>query len=595
MEPLENQNHENRIVTTIPNVVQELQDRFAQGIIALQDTKDGIPTLWVAKDSLRDMLRYLKEAAPQPFRTLYDLTAIDERERANRGGLPPSDFTAVYQALSYERNADVRLKVPLQGDALHMPTITDIFPAANWYEREAWDMFGVHFDGHPNLRRILMPPSWVGHPLRKDHPARATEMGPFIMTDEKEVAEQEELEFRPEEWGMQRHGPDTDFMFLNVGPQHPGTHGPFRVILELDGEEIVDAVPDIGYHHRGAEKMGERQSWHTYIPYTDRVDYLGGVMNEFPYVMAVEKLAGIDVPDRAKVIRIMMAEFFRLASHLVYYGTFAQDLGALSPVFYMFTDRERIFDIVEAVCGFRMHPGWFRIGGVAQDLPDGWDVMVEDFLKYMPPRLDEYDSMVMENRIFKVRTQGVGGYTLDQAIEWGVTGPNLRACGFEWDWRKKRPYSGYDWFEFDIPTGKHGDCYDRAVVHVEEMRQSLRIIQQCLDNMPAGPYKSDHPLATPPLKQYTMHDIETLINHFLGVSWGPVIPPGEALVNIEATKGSNGYYLISDGNTIPYRVHIRTPSFPHLQTLPLLVRGFMVPDLVAVLGSLDFVMGDVDR
>ncbi len=591
----ERPNNETGVVTTAPNVVQELRDRFGQDAFIQQETRDEIPTLWVSRDLIHQVLQYLKEEAPQPYRTLYDLTAIDERERVNRQGQPPSDFTAVYQPLSYERNADVRLKVPLFGDKLSLPSITDLWPAANWYEREAWDMFGVTFDGHPDLRRILLPPTWVGHALRKDHPARATEMGPFVMTDEKEEGELQALEFHPEQWGMQRHGENTDFMFLNVGPQHPGTHGPVRIILELDGEEILDAMVDIGYHHRGAEKMGERQSWHTYIPYTDRVDYLGGVMNNFPYVMAVEKLAGIDVPDRAKVIRIMMAELFRISNHLVYYGTYAQDVGALSPVFYMFTDRERLLSIVEAICGFRMHPGWFRIGGVAQDLPNGWEEMVSDFLKYLPPRLDQYDSLVMGNRIFKERTKGVGVYSLDEAIEWGATGPILRACGMEWDWRKKRPYGGYDQFDFDIPTGTHGDCYDRAAVHVQEMRQSLRIIKQCLMNMPPGPYKSDHPLATPPLKQYTMHDIETLIDHFLGVSWGPVIPPGEALASVEGTKGINGYYLISDGNTISYRTRIRTPSFPHLQTIPLVSRGFMIPDLLALLGSIDFVMGDVDR
>jgi NADH-quinone oxidoreductase subunit C/D len=485
--------------------------------------------------------------------------------------------------------------VALEGDAPILTTIVDIWPSANWYEREVWDMFGIRFDGHPNLRRILMPSTWVGHPLRKDFPARATEIGPFTMDDDKANSEQLAMQFHPEDWGLKPADGDVEYMFLNVGPQHPGTHGPLRVVLALDGEKIVDAIPEIGFHHRGAEKMGERQSWHTYIPYTDRIDYLGGVMNNFPYVMAVEKLAGIKVPDRAQVIRILMAELFRIISHLVFYGTFAQDMGAMSPVFYLFTDRERAFSIVEAICGARMHPNWFRIGGVAQDLPEGWDKMFADFLKYLPPRLKEYDRLVLGNRIFRQRTVGVGRISLDDAIEWGATGPFLRACGFPWDWRKTRPYSGYDQFEFDIPTGQHGDSFDRAQVHVEEIRQSLRIIQQCLDNMPSGPYKSDHPLATPPLKKYTMHDIETLIDHFLSVSWGPVIPPGEASAGVEATKGNNSYYLISDGGVIAYRVRIRTPSFPHLQTLPLLSRGMMIPDLLADLGSIDFVLADVDR
>lgn len=281
--------------------------------------------------------------------------------------------------------------------------------------------------------------------------------------------------------------------------------------------------------------------------------------------------------------------------HLVWYGTFAQDLGQLSPVFYTFYDREVIFGIIEAISGFRMHPIWFRIGGVAADLPRGWDGLVRDFLAYMPRRLKEYDAMVMRNRILKARTIGVGAFTLDEAIEWGWTGPNLRACGLEWDFRKKRPYSGYERFEFDIPTGRAGDCYDRAKVRVEEMRQSLRIIAQCLEQMPDGPYKAETSFATPPLKERTMTDIETLITHFLGVTWGPVIPAGEAAAGIEAAKGNNTYYLVSDGDTVSYRTRLRTPSFAHLQTTPLLCRGRMAPDLVAILGSIDFVMGDCDR
>jgi NADH-quinone oxidoreductase subunit C/D len=582
-------------VDTHSDVITDLQQRFGAAIVTVQPTRDGIPTLWVAPERLHDLLRYLKQDTERPYSMLYDLSAIDARVCANRDQHPACDFTVVYHLLSYARNADVRLKVALQGEYPSLPSIVAIWPAANWYEREVWDMFGITFTGHPHLRRLLLPPTWVGHPLRKEHPARATEMGIFQLPEDKQDAEQQALQFNPEDWGLERHSDTSDFMFLNLGPQHPGTHGVLRIILQLDGEDIIDAVPDIGFHHRGAEKMGERQSWHTFIPYTDRVDYLGGVMNNLPYVLAVEQLADITVPDRVQVMRIMLAELFRLASHLVWYGTFAQDVGALSPVFYMFTDRERLFDIVEAICGGRMHPNWFRIGGVAQDLPRGWETLVQDFLHYMPKRLAEYDKLVMRNRIFKARTQGVGSYTLEEAMEWGVTGPGLRACGLAWDFRKQRPYSGYEQFTFDIPTATHGDCYDRAVVRVEEMRQSLRIIEQCVTHMPSGPYKADHPLTTPPRKERTMHDIETLIAHFMRVSWGPAIPAGETCMSIEATKGINGYYLISDGNTKPYRVRIRTPSFPHMQMVPLISRGHTVPDLLAILGSIDFVLADVDR
>ena len=560
-----------------------------------QQTADEISTHWVEKNRAGDLLRFLKEDVDRPYRMLYDLTAIDERLRTHREGQPASDFTVVYTLYSFERNEYVRVKVALNEDRMSLPSITPIWPAANWYEREAWDMFGIVFENHPLLQRILMPRTWKGHPLRKDHPARATEMGPYQLPEEKEEVEQEALRFHPEEWGMTRSTEDSDFIFLNIGPQHPGTHGVFRIVLQIDGEEIVDLVPDIGFHHRGQEKMTERQSWHTYLPYTDRVDYLSGALNNMAYLTALEKLAGIKPPPRAVVIRVMLAELFRIISHLVWYGTFAQDIGQMSPVFYTFNARERAFDIVEAISGARMHPNWFRIGGVAEDLPRGWEQLVRGFIKFLPAELREWDREVLRNRIFKGRTQGIGAISIEDAIEWGMTGPNLRAAGLAWDFRKKQPYSAYDQFEFEIPIGKNGDCYQRAIVHVEEMRQSLRIIEQCVDNMPEGPYKSDHPLTTPPLKNHTMHDIETLITHFLSVSWGPVIPAGEVLGAIEGSKGNQGYYIISDHGNFSYRTRIRGPSFAHLQTLPLLCRGYMVPDLVAVLGSLDFVMSDVDR
>jgi NADH-quinone oxidoreductase subunit C/D len=584
------------MVETSPAVVEELQGRFGVDAITWQPVADDIPTVWTSRDRIVQVLHFLKYDIPRPYRMLLDLTGIDERTRVNRKGQPPSDFTVVYCLLSFDRNGYVRVKVPLEQARLSIPSVISVWKCANWYERELWDMFGIQVDGHPHLRRILMPPTWVGHPLRKDHAARATEFGPYELTEEREDYEQEALLFRPEEWGMKREHEGSDFMFLNVGPQHPGTHGVLRIVLQLDGEEIVDAVPDIGYHHRAAEKMGERQTWHTYIPYTDRVDYLSGVVNELAYVLPVETLAGIELPARAQVIRVLLSELFRIANHLVWFGTFAQDVGQMSPVFYAFNDRERAFAIVEAICGARMHPNFLRIGGSMWDLPKGWDTLVRDFLKYLPPRLAEYDKAVMRNGIFIGRTKGVGAHTTEQALEWGVTGPNLRACGFEWDLRKKQPYSGYENFEFDIPTAHNGDCYDRAVVRLEEMRQSLRIMEQCVDNMPEGPYKARHPLTTPPIKEpNTMHDIETLITHFLNVTWGPVIPPGEAARPIEASKGINFYYVISDGNTQSYRTRIRTPSFPHLQMLPVLTRGAMIADLLAVLGAMDYVLADVDR
>lgn len=575
--------------------LEQLRQRFAGQLLAEQQTAENMPTVWVDRSEVKNVLRFLHEEASPAFEMLFDITAIDERVRVHRDNQPASEFTVVYHLMSFSGNCDVRIKVPLFDADLQLATVIDIWPNANWYERETWDMFGIRFDGHPNLYRLVLPPTWEGHALRKEHPARATEMEPYSLDDDKEIFEQEALKFKPEEWGMQRKSENSEFMFLNLGPNHPSVHGAFRIALQLDGEILVDAVPDIGYHHRGAEKMGERQSWHTYIPYTDRIDYLGGVMNNLPYVMAVEKMAGITVPARAQTIRVMLAEMFRICSHLLFYGTFAQDVGQLSPIFYMFVERERIFNIIESICGARMHPGWFRIGGVAQDLPRGWDARVRELLEFMPPRLDEYDSMVMNNGIVKRRTQGVGAYNTSEALDWGVTGAGLRATGLEWDFRKQRPYSGYENFQFDVPIAVNGDCYDRCAVRVEEMRQSLRIIKQCLDNMPEGDHKADHPLTTPPRRKEALHDIETLINHFLSVSWGPVIPPNEVTVAIEATKGINSYYLVSDGSTNSYRTRIRTPSFAHLQMIPEISRGFMVPDLIAIIASIDFVMADVDR
>jgi NADH-quinone oxidoreductase subunit C/D len=560
----------------------------------IQVTQDGIRTVWVDPAGLIDFCTALKHDPAQNDALLLDITAVDERARRIPAHPRARDFTLVYHVLRHQDADELRIKIPLGADALHAPSLCALWPNANWYEREVWDMFGITFDGHPDLRRILMPESWQGHPLRKDHVSRATEQGPFVMSDADMEAELSAMQNLPLTAGLV-NADDEDSMILNLGPNHPSLHGVLRLVVKLRGEEIVDVLPEIGFHHRGAEKIGERQSWHSYIPYTDRIDYVAGVMNNLPYVLAVEKLAGITVPDRAQTIRVMLSELFRIISHLVFFGTMVQDVGQLSPVFYAFTDRERALEIIEAICGFRMHPAWFRIGGVAGDLPPGWDVLIRDFCAYLRKRLDEYEPMVMRNRIFKARTIGIGDYTAEEALAWGVTGPGLRATGIALDWRKAKPYSGYENFNFDVPVANRSDCYNRVRLRLDEMRESLRIIAQCAAIMPAGPVIARHKLAMPQPRAELLRNIDTLIPHFINASWGAVMPPGEAAVTIEAAKGLNTYALISDGGTGPYRVRIRTPSFAHLQTIPALCRGVYLADLIAIIGSIDFVMADVDR
>ncbi|HUK78397.1 MAG TPA: NADH-quinone oxidoreductase subunit C, partial [Thermoleophilia bacterium] len=301
-------------------VIGELEARFPDLELTVQPTADEIPTVWVPGDRTREVVAYLKSEAPATYPMLYDLTAIDERVRVHREGQPASDFTVVYHLLSLEHNRDVRLKVALQGEMPTTPTITGVFPAAAWYEREVWDMFGVGFDGLPERPRILMPPWWEGHPLRKESAGRGTELGRLVMSPQRAAEWQDMLAFRPEDWGLEELARDPEIMFLNVGPHHGGTHGVVHIVVGLRDEEIVSCIVDIGYHHRAAEKMGERQTWHTFIPYTDRVDYTGGVVNNLAYLMSAERLAGIEVPDRAQVIRVMLAELYRINSHLLYYG-----------------------------------------------------------------------------------------------------------------------------------------------------------------------------------------------------------------------------------------------------------------------------------
>ena len=388
----------------------------------------------------------------------------------------------------------------------------------------------------------------------------------------------------------------TETMTVNMGPQHPSTHGVLRLVLELDGEFIQSVMPTIGYLHTGIEKTAEQKKWQQVVPLVERMDYLAAQSNSLAYVLAVEKLLGLTMPKRVDDIRVLLAELQRLASHLIWLGTHAMEIGAVSMLFYAVRERELLLNINELIAGFRFFPSYFRVGGLREDLPRGFHEAVNAFLDRFPGKIDEFEGLLTKNDIFRRRTEGVGALTLEDAFQWGLVGPIARACGSDYDVRKYFPYCGYESYDFQIPTATEGDVYARYRVRVAEMRESVKICRQAIQRIsPTGAWACDDTRVVPPPKDKVYTEMEALIQHFLIYSQGFTVPAGDAYVPVEGPRGEHGCYIVSDGSNRPWRVKMRAPSFMAIQALPSIVKGGLIADVVAVIGSNDVVMGDCDR
>lgn len=387
----------------------------------------------------------------------------------------------------------------------------------------------------------------------------------------------------------------TELMTVNMGPQHPSTHGVLRLVVELDGEIIKNITPDIGYLHRGVEKLAEHRTYHQALPLTDRLDYLAPMSNNLGYVLAVEKLLGIEVPERAQTIRVIMAELTRIKSHLVWLACHALDIGAMTVFLYCFREREVVMELYEMVSGARMTSNYFRVGGLMADLPEGFEKKVRDFIDTFEANVDTYEGLLTENTIWKTRTIGNGVITAEDAMDYGITGPALRGSGVDWDLRRDDPYTGYDKYKFQVPVGKNCDTYDRYKVRLIELREASKIVKQALDSLKPGPILADNPKVCYPPKENVYNTIEGLIHHFKIASEGFPVQEGEVYRSVEAPKGEVGFYIVGDGTSKPYRMRIRPASFVNLQALPKMATGSMLADLVAIIGTLDIVLGEIDR
>ncbi|OPX23835.1 MAG: hypothetical protein B1H03_00435 [Planctomycetales bacterium 4484_113] len=552
------------------------------------DEINGQAVAEVTAVNLRPALSTLKESPELKFDYLSFVSAVDLYPRSPR-------FDAIYNLYSTQRHHWLRLKVPVAEEET-LPTVSDLYATANWHEREVWDLFGITFDRHPDLRRIVTSDHWFGHPLRKDYPVEgrgAWPLGANVLQNIAEEGMADQADIASSEMGPARH------ITLNMGPQHPATHGVLRLALELDGENIVDCIPHIGYLHTGIEKLSEHHNWTQNVTHYGRMDYLSPMNNELAYCLAVERLIpDLEIPKRAQYIRVLMSELTRIISHLVWLGTHALDIGAMSVFMYCFAEREKILDLYEMVGGERMMTAYIRIGGCAADVPEGFEEAVQGWARDFQHNLDINHNLLTKNPIWKERTVGIGVLGREESINAGISGPLARAAGVDWDLRRDNPYSSYEEFDFDIPVETAGDVYSRYLVRMEEMVQAHRIVLQALEKIretEPGTHVSRNYKYVPPRREDIDASIEGLIHHFKYWTEGIPVPTGEAYGFIEASKGELGFYLVSDGSARPVRVKVRGPSFSNLSALPRMVQGHLIADVVAIIGSIDIVLGEVDR
>lgn len=551
-----------------------------EGKAAREENRFGDVVFRVERDDLREALRTLHDNHDCDI--LLDVTAID---RLRLAGSEPR-FDLVYILRHSLGNERVRIQSYVPESDPEADSVSDLWNAADWGEREVFDQYGLRFRNHPNLKRILNHKDFVGHPLRKDYPIGK---GQFLSEPDDLMDEMEKKR------ANDTSDPDRESMLINIGPSHPAMHGTLRALVDIEGETIRHAVPEIGYLHRGFEKSAEKGTYTQVIPYTDRLNYCSSVMNNVGYCRVIEKMLGLTITPRNRTIRVILLEMGRIMDHLVQLAANLVDVGALTNYWFLFNERERIYNVIEALCGARLTHNYVRIGGLAHDLHDGFEEGVRDLLVSIPESLGDVEKLIARNRIFLDRVVGVGVISGADAISYGFTGPCLRASGVPNDLRKDEPYYGYDEYDWDVVIGENGDTYDRIWIRVEEIKQSVRIISQAVDNIPGGPVNVDDRRVTLPEKTETYGNIEALMNHFKIISDGIQPPAGECYGAIEAANGELGFFVVSDGTGKPYKVKVRPPCFYLFNAYPQLVEGGLIQDAIAALGSLNIIAGELDR